>query len=59
MAQLLLEDAVKRCDCGLLVEDATLPRGWSMHLSQHPSSLGEERLSFVHHLLYISLINIK
>ena len=36
-------DDGERCDCGLPVEKSTLPRGWSIHLSQDPQTLGEVR----------------
>ena len=30
-----------RCDCGLLLEKSSLPRGWSVHLSKDAETLGE------------------
>jgi len=29
------------CDCGLPVERSSLPRGWSVHLSQDDETIGE------------------
>ena len=40
-------DDGERCDCGLPVEKSTLPRGWSIHLSQDPQTLGEVRPTLV------------
>lgn len=31
----------ERCDCGLSLEKSSLPRGWSVHLSQDEESFGE------------------
>lgn len=45
MRQIQQQDAElddgERCDCGLLVEKSSLPRGWSIHLSQDEESYGE------------------
>jgi len=32
-----------RCDCGLPLEKSSLPRGWSIHLSQDAETFGEVR----------------
>jgi len=36
-------DSEERCDCGLPVDKSSLPRGWSIHLSQDEESFGEVR----------------
>ena len=34
----------QKCDCGLPVDKSSLPRGWSVHLSQDQETFGEVRL---------------
>jgi len=46
----------QRCDCGLAVEKSSLPRGWSVHLSQDEETRGEVWFRSVPKpLLYITL----
>jgi len=37
-------DDSQRCDCGLPADKSSLPRGWSVHLSQDVESFGEVSL---------------
>jgi len=46
MRQIQQQDSAmdgERCDCGLLLDKSSLPRGWSIHLSQDEESFGEVR----------------
>jgi len=49
MRQLEEQEAVvgERCDCGLLLDKSSLPRGYSIHLSQDNETKGEVGLNSV------------
>jgi len=38
--QCLSESGAGRCECGLNLDEAELPRGWSLHLSTEPETAG-------------------
>jgi len=39
--QMKRDDREQICDCGLAAEKSSLPRGWSVHLSQDEETRGE------------------